>query len=271
MTARQVLATLALLSAAACGGGGDTDVATARVPKAGELAGSYDVAADDGEPPAGIGTVTVLDVVVVELTLPPVILRGTLQGDGSLPLTGTTATGDALRLVDGTAHADSVRGTIRIAGTLNDGSTFVLTRALDDDQSRATGRYRLHLLPSPQPFHGDSTIDVEVRVEPNGIATADTDGAERAAAGNQIAAVSNPVVRVAPSGRFLLDLQYDFVAGSGCFFGQHCRLRVVGTLPGGADEGVTRGSYSYAFGETFGEISNGDVDVTRLDAAPSRS
>jgi hypothetical protein len=271
MTARHAVTTLALVCAAACGGGDDTDVgAAARIPAAVDLIGSYDVAPREGEPPAGIGTVMVQDEVFVDLTAPPVTLHGRLAHDGTLPLSGMTATGDAVLPVDGTARASEADRTVRISGTLNDGSSFVMVRRLDDDQSRASARYRLHLVPSPQPVHGDGTIDVDVRIEPNGIATAETDGAERAAAGNQIAAVSNPAVRVAPSGRFLLDLQYDFVAGSGCFFGAHCRVRVTGTLPASTDEPATRGSYVYALAPTFSQLSAGDAEIARLGALPAR-
>ena len=110
---------------------------------------------------------------------------------------------------------------------------------------------------------GDGTIDVTLRVQPNGLVTAVTAGA-----GNPIAAVSNPRVRVAPGGRFTLDVQYDFVAGGGCSFGQRCRLRVAGTSPANAVHETTPGGYSYALAPTFIAISTGDVEVTRLGALP---
>jgi hypothetical protein len=278
MSVRHFGPAVALLCAAACGGGGDTDVgASARVPAATELVGSYDIGTTPPGASAGVATVfvhdrvheDVLDELFLNLNAPAVSLHGALHADGTLPLEGMTTGSDAVLRIHGEARAEQRDATLRIAGTLNTGMTFVMERPLDADQSRASGRYRLRLSPSPQPDHGDGTIELELRVQPNGVATADGNGAERDAAGTPIGTVSNLSAVVAPSGRFTLTMQYDFVPGGACLFGQHCRLDVGGVLPRAADDDlVTDGGYSYAVEPTLFGISGGDVEITRLGALP---
>jgi hypothetical protein len=278
MRRRRGVLLVALVFAAACGGGGDSDVGGfAHVPQAVELVGSYDVTTMRGESTTlGVATVGFgngelgLRLSSGDVVLHPrFLMHGALQRDGSIVLTGRLENADVIMDLHGSAHAEQRDGILRIAGTFDD-DDFVMERPFGADQSAQSGRYRFRFVPSPQNFHGNSTVDVDLHVAASGETTVETDGAELDADGAQIATWSSTTVVVAPSGRLQLEAQYDFVAGGGCFFGGHCHVTAVGILPvGAADEpGPGRYAYELALPPNPSPITTGDVEVTRVATVP---
>jgi hypothetical protein len=262
---------LALLAAASCGDDGDRDVGGfAHVPQPIELVGSYDLTTTrGGETMPGVAVVERRQGRDLELWLsaapvvehPTLVLHGTFRRDGSLALTS-----DAIPDVHAAAHGELRAGTLRIAGRLEeDELDFVMERPYGGDPRDQSGLYRLRFRPSPQEFHGDSTVDVDLQVDAAGRTRVDTDGAEHRGDGAQISSWSNTIAMIAPSGRVQLQAQYDFVAGGGCFFGAHCRITIVGAVPSGEATEATGGRYAWEIALTNpSPIRSGDVDVVRL-------